>query len=139
MMFLHNSYKNNIMLFLKSQHLGCVPIFVRHAKLPLKIFDKFLFFLFRQDNSSGTVYWRQSRWRCVPKYYGCTKWMDVGEQRYSLEINLFSKCILQFYCFLNIILQLIKKVSQEDSALIMIPNYEKALSSILRDIHIRRR
>lgn len=36
-------------------------------------------------------------------------------------------------------ISLIKKISQEDSALVMIPNYEKALSSILRNIHICRR
>lgn len=66
------------------------------------------------------------------------EWMSVSKD-IVYTLILFSKCILQFYCFLNIILQLIKKVSQEDSALIMIPNYEKALSSILRDIHIRRR
>ena len=53
-----------------------------------------------------------------------------------LEISVLAKKIK---IFLQIILQLIKKVSHEDSALTEIPNYEKALSSILRDIHICRR
>ncbi|KAG6445413.1 hypothetical protein O3G_MSEX003921 [Manduca sexta] len=63
----------------------------------------------------------------------------------TIALGQFTGVSLDGDVFLNIIdvrnewLSLIKKVSQEDSALTMIPNYEKALSSILRDIHICRR
>lgn len=63
----------------------------------------------------------------------------------TIALGQFTGVSLDGDVYLNIIdvrnewLSLIKKVSQEDSALIMIPNYEKALSSILRDIHICRR
>ncbi|CAH1646578.1 unnamed protein product [Spodoptera littoralis] len=63
----------------------------------------------------------------------------------TIALGQFTGVSLDGDVFLNIMdvrnewMSLIKKVSQEDSALIMIPNYEKALSSILRDIHIRRR
>ncbi|CAH0406903.1 unnamed protein product [Chilo suppressalis] len=63
----------------------------------------------------------------------------------TIALGQFTGVSLDGDVFLNIIdvrnewLSLIKKVSQEDSALIIIPNYEKALSSILREIHICRR
>ncbi|CAH0581397.1 unnamed protein product [Chrysodeixis includens] len=63
----------------------------------------------------------------------------------NIALGQFTGVSLDGDVFLNIIdvrhewLSLIKKVSQEDSALVMIPNYEKALSSILRNIHICRR
>ncbi|VVC95585.1 unnamed protein product [Leptidea sinapis] len=56
----------------------------------------------------------------------------------TIALGQFTGVSLDGDVFLNII-DLIKKVSQEDSALTEIPNYEKALSSILRDIHISRR
>ncbi|KAM3964248.1 T-cell activation inhibitor, mitochondrial [Aphomia sociella] len=62
-----------------------------------------------------------------------------------IALGQFTGVSLDGDVFLNIIdvrnewLSLIKKVSQEDSALADIPKYEKALSSILRDIHICRR
>lgn len=80
--------------------------------------------------------------------------VSLATQHSKIMTNLEGRtiCLGQFTgvsldgdVFLNIIdvrnewLSLIKKVSQEDSSLIMIPNYEKALSSILRDIHICRR
>ncbi|KAL4716371.1 hypothetical protein ACJJTC_006733 [Scirpophaga incertulas] len=63
----------------------------------------------------------------------------------TIVLGQFTGVSLDGDVFLNIIdvrnewLSLIKKVSQEDSALTTIPNYEKALSSVLRDIHICRR
>ncbi|XP_038214719.1 T-cell activation inhibitor, mitochondrial-like [Zerene cesonia] len=63
----------------------------------------------------------------------------------TIALGQFTGVSLDGDVFLNIIdvrhewLSLIKKVSQEDSALTEIPNYEKALSSILRNIHICRR
>ncbi|XP_013176095.1 PREDICTED: T-cell activation inhibitor, mitochondrial [Papilio xuthus] len=63
----------------------------------------------------------------------------------TIALGQFTGVSLDGDVFLNIIdvrnewLSLIKKVSQEDSALSQIPNYEKALSRILRDIHICRR
>ncbi|OWR54458.1 hypothetical protein KGM_214051 [Danaus plexippus plexippus] len=63
----------------------------------------------------------------------------------TIALGQFTGVSLDGDVFLNIIdvrnewLSLIKKVSQEDGALTEIPNYEKALSSILRDIHICRR
>lgn len=63
----------------------------------------------------------------------------------TIALGQFTGVSLDGDVFLNIIdvrnewLSLIKKVSQEDSALTEIPNYERALSSILRDIHICRR
>ncbi|CAK1540600.1 unnamed protein product [Leptosia nina] len=63
----------------------------------------------------------------------------------TIALGQFTGVSLDGDVFLNIIdvrnewLSLIKKVSQEDSALTQIPQYEKALSSILRDIHICRR
>lgn len=63
----------------------------------------------------------------------------------TIALGQFTGVSLDGDVYLNIIdvrnewLSLIKKVRQEDSALTMIPSYEKALSSILRDIHIRRR
>ncbi|XP_075974214.1 T-cell activation inhibitor, mitochondrial isoform X2 [Anticarsia gemmatalis] len=63
----------------------------------------------------------------------------------TIALGQFTGVSLDGDVFLNIIdvrnewLSLIKKVSQEDSALVMIPNYEKALSGILRNIHICRR
>ncbi|XP_068632591.1 T-cell activation inhibitor, mitochondrial isoform X2 [Battus philenor] len=63
----------------------------------------------------------------------------------TIALGQFTGVSLDGDVFLNIIdvrnewLSLIKKVSQEDGALSQIPNYEKALSSILRDIHICRR
>ncbi|CAG9785613.1 unnamed protein product [Diatraea saccharalis] len=63
----------------------------------------------------------------------------------TIALGQFTGVSLDGDVYLNIIdvrnewLSLIKKVSQEDSALTIIPNYEKALSSILREIHIRRR
>ncbi|XP_039751126.1 T-cell activation inhibitor, mitochondrial [Pararge aegeria] len=63
----------------------------------------------------------------------------------TIALGQFTGVSLDGDVFLNIIdvrnewLSLIKKVSQEDSALIEIPKYEKALSSILRNIHICRR
>lgn len=62
-----------------------------------------------------------------------------------IALGQFTGVSLDGDVYLNIIdvrnewLSLIKKVSQEDSALIEIPKYEKALSSILRNIHICRR
>ncbi|KAJ0175464.1 hypothetical protein K1T71_008623 [Dendrolimus kikuchii] len=62
-----------------------------------------------------------------------------------IALGQFTGVSLDGDVYLNIIdvrnewISLIKKVSQEDSALVMIPNYEKALSSILRNIHICRR
>ncbi|CAB3223356.1 unnamed protein product [Arctia plantaginis] len=63
----------------------------------------------------------------------------------TIALGQFTGVSLDGDVFLNIMdvrnewLSLIKKVSQEDSALLKIPNYEKTLSSILRDIHICRR
>ncbi|XP_041983194.1 T-cell activation inhibitor, mitochondrial [Aricia agestis] len=63
----------------------------------------------------------------------------------TIAFGQFTGVSLDGDVFLNIMdvrnewLSLIKKVSQEDSALTEIPKYEKALSSILRNIHIRRR
>ncbi|CAH0714469.1 unnamed protein product, partial [Brenthis ino] len=63
----------------------------------------------------------------------------------TIALGQFTGVSLDGDIFLNIMdvrnewLSLIKKVSFEDSALTQIPNYEKALSSILRDIHICRR
>ncbi|XP_050347357.1 T-cell activation inhibitor, mitochondrial [Nymphalis io] len=63
----------------------------------------------------------------------------------TIALGQFTGVSLDGDVFLNIIdvrnewLSLIKKVDQEDTALTEIPNYEKALSSILRDIHICRR
>ncbi|KAI5636131.1 T-cell activation inhibitor, mitochondrial-like [Phthorimaea operculella] len=63
----------------------------------------------------------------------------------TIALGQFTGVSLDGDVYLNIIdvrnewLSLIKKVSQEDSALTMIPIYEKTLSSILRNIHIRRR
>ncbi|CAG4974291.1 unnamed protein product [Parnassius apollo] len=63
----------------------------------------------------------------------------------TIALGQFTGVSLDGDVFLNIIdvrnewLSLIKKVSQQDSALAQIPNYEKALSRILRDIHICRR
>ncbi|XP_049867846.1 T-cell activation inhibitor, mitochondrial isoform X3 [Pectinophora gossypiella] len=63
----------------------------------------------------------------------------------TIALGQFTGVSLDGDVFLSIIdvrnewLSLIKKVSQEDGALAMIPNYEKTLSSVLRDIHIRRR
>lgn len=63
----------------------------------------------------------------------------------TIVLGQFTGVSLDGDVFLNIIdvrnewLSLIKKVNLEDSALTEIPNYEKALSSILRDIHICRR
>ncbi|KAJ8730703.1 hypothetical protein PYW08_002116 [Mythimna loreyi] len=63
----------------------------------------------------------------------------------TIALGQFTGVSLDGDVFLSIMdvrnewISLIKKVSQEDSALIMIPNYEKALSSILREIHICRR
>lgn len=63
----------------------------------------------------------------------------------TIALGQFTGVSLDGDVFLSIMdvrnewISLIKKVSQEDSALVMIPNYEKALSSILRDIHISRR
>ncbi|XP_053612432.1 T-cell activation inhibitor, mitochondrial isoform X2 [Plodia interpunctella] len=62
-----------------------------------------------------------------------------------LALGAFTGVSLDGEVYLNIIdvrnewLSLIKKVSQEDAALISIPNYEETLSGILRDIHVRRR
>ncbi|KAL0880994.1 hypothetical protein ABMA27_002145 [Loxostege sticticalis] len=73
-----------------------------------------------------------------------TKVMANLEGR-TIALGQFTGVSLDGDVFLNIIdvrhewLSLIKKVSQEDSALTAIPNYEKALSSVLREIHIRRR
>ncbi|CAK1600882.1 unnamed protein product [Parnassius mnemosyne] len=63
----------------------------------------------------------------------------------TIALGQFTGVSLDGDVFLNIIdvrnewLSLIKKVSQQDGALAQIPNYEKALSRILRDIHICRR
>ncbi|XP_063531922.1 T-cell activation inhibitor, mitochondrial [Cydia strobilella] len=63
----------------------------------------------------------------------------------TIALGQFTGVSLDGDVFLNIIdvrnewLSLIKKVSQEDSALTQIPHYEEALSSILRNIHICRR
>ncbi|XP_046962183.1 T-cell activation inhibitor, mitochondrial isoform X2 [Vanessa cardui] len=63
----------------------------------------------------------------------------------TIALGQFTGVSLDGDVFLNIIdvrnewLSLIKKVSQEDTALTEIPHYERALSSILRDIHICRR
>ncbi|XP_047019192.1 T-cell activation inhibitor, mitochondrial-like isoform X1 [Helicoverpa zea] len=63
----------------------------------------------------------------------------------TIALGQFTGVSLDGDVFLNIMdvrnewISLIKKISQEDSALVMIPNYEKALSSILRNIHICRR
>ncbi|XP_022116655.2 T-cell activation inhibitor, mitochondrial isoform X1 [Pieris rapae] len=63
----------------------------------------------------------------------------------TIALGQFTGVSLDGDVYLNIIdvrhewLSLIKKVSQEDSALTEIPQYEKALSSILRNIHICRR
>ncbi|CAH2076635.1 unnamed protein product, partial [Iphiclides podalirius] len=63
----------------------------------------------------------------------------------TIALGQFTGVSLDGDVFLNIIdvrnewLSLIKKVSQQDGALSQIPNYEKALSTILRDIHICRR
>lgn len=73
-----------------------------------------------------------------------TKIMSNLEGR-VIALGQFTGVSLDGDVYLNIIdvrnewISLIKKVNQEDSALVMIPNYEKALSSILRDIHICRR
>ncbi|XP_048007218.1 T-cell activation inhibitor, mitochondrial isoform X1 [Leguminivora glycinivorella] len=63
----------------------------------------------------------------------------------TIALGQFTGVSLDGDVYLNIIdvrnewLSLIKKVSQEDSALTQIPHYEEALSSILRNIHICRR
>ncbi|KAI8422589.1 hypothetical protein MSG28_006377 [Choristoneura fumiferana] len=63
----------------------------------------------------------------------------------TIALGQFTGVSLDGDVFLNIIdvrnewMSLIKKVSQEDSALTQIPHYEEALSGILRDIHICRR
>ncbi|XP_028165646.1 T-cell activation inhibitor, mitochondrial isoform X1 [Ostrinia furnacalis] len=63
----------------------------------------------------------------------------------TIALGQFTGVSLDGDVYLNIIdvrnewLSLIKKVSQEDSALTAIPNYEKALSGVLREIHICRR
>ncbi|XP_049867845.1 T-cell activation inhibitor, mitochondrial isoform X2 [Pectinophora gossypiella] len=73
-----------------------------------------------------------------------TKAMENLKGR-TIALGQFTGVSLDGDVFLSIIdvrnewLSLIKKVSQEDGALAMIPNYEKTLSSVLRDIHIRRR
>ncbi|XP_047513179.1 T-cell activation inhibitor, mitochondrial isoform X2 [Pieris napi] len=70
--------------------------------------------------------------------------MDNLKDR-TIALGQFTGVSLDGDVYLNIIdvrhewLSLIKKVSQEDSALTEIPQYEKALSSILRNIHICRR
>ncbi|XP_026315454.1 T-cell activation inhibitor, mitochondrial isoform X3 [Hyposmocoma kahamanoa] len=70
--------------------------------------------------------------------------MDNLKDR-TIALGQFTGVSLDGDVFLSIIdvrnewLSLIKKVSQEDAALSMIPIYEKTLSSILRNIHVRRR
>lgn len=63
----------------------------------------------------------------------------------TIALGQFTGVSLDGDVFLNIIdvrnewLSLIKKISKEDSALTQIPIYEKSLSSVLREVHIRRR
>ncbi|KAG7306024.1 hypothetical protein JYU34_008594 [Plutella xylostella] len=63
----------------------------------------------------------------------------------TIALGQFTGVSLDGEVFLNIIdvrhewLNLIKNVSQQDSALALIPDYEETLSSVLRKIHICRR